>query len=225
MQATATGASTKSDLAYRRLRRAIVSFEVAADAPLDEAELMRRYGFGRTPLREALKRLAREQFIIWPPHRTPYVRAIGLDELPSLYETRLLLEVPVAGLAAERIAADELAGLDDLLVRIREAADAARPYEEVELDHELHVAIARGTHNRYLVEAVTALNCGSLRLWYLAQRQLGMTHVHELHERLVDALRRHDRPLAEELAREHVLRSHQRQLALHALPVELHREG
>ncbi|HEX5505344.1 MAG TPA: GntR family transcriptional regulator [Thermomicrobiales bacterium] len=220
MQAAATAPGTKSDQAYRCLRRAIVTFEVGADAPLDEAALMARYGLGRTPLREALKRLALEQFIRWPPHRTPYVRALGLDELAPLYETRLLLEVPVAGLAAERIADAELAGLDALLARIRQAADAGRPYEEVELDHELHVAIARGTHNRYLVEAVTALNCGSLRLWYRAQRQLGMTHVHELHERLVGALRRHDRPLAEQVAREHVLRSHQRQLALHALPVE-----
>lgn len=210
-------AKTKGDLAYQRLRRAIVTFEIASDAPLEENELMARYDLGRTPLREALKRLVLEQFIIWPPHRTPYVRAISVHDLQPLYETRFLLEVPVAGLAAERITDEELAGLDAILEALREETAANRVYEAVELDHELHSAIARATHNRYLAEAINALNCGSLRLWYLAHRQLGMTQVERLHAELVDALRRHDRELAEGVARQHIVKSQERQLALNAL--------
>jgi len=209
-------AKTKGDLAYRTLRQAIVTFEIPAGVPLDEAELMARYGLGRTPLREALKRLALEHLVVWPAHRTPYVRAVSVDDLAPLYETRFLLEVPVARLAAERITEPELAGLEAILDELQETIAAGHTYDVVELDFALHAAIARGTHNRYLAEAITALNCSSLQLWYRAHQQLGLSRVQRLHTDLVAALHDHDPARAEALAREHIVASHRRQLALSA---------
>ena len=204
---------TKSDQAYKALRRVIVVGEIAANTPLDETHLMERLGTGRTPIREALKRLALEQFVVWPPRRTAYVREIGPFEVSRLYESRLVLEEPVARLSAERITDARIAELDRICSELELASDAGNAYEAVELEQQLHMAIAHGSDNRFLVEAVGNLNRGSLRLWYIAQQQLGL----ENHRDIVEALRTRDPERAAAEARRHVLASYDRQVRLQAL--------
>lgn len=212
---------SKSDIAYRSLRRAIVTSQIGVNQPLDEAVLMARFEVGRTPLREALKRLALEQFIVWPPHRTPYVRAMSVDDLRRLYETRFLIEVPASGLAAERIGVDELDALEEALKGMSAAVAAGDVYEAVEADWAIHSAIARGTKNRFLEEAVNQLNCGSLVIWYRAHSQLGLGDAHATHLGLVEAIRRHDRAAAEELMQRHISTSQRRQQELHSLVADV----
>jgi DNA-binding GntR family transcriptional regulator len=211
---------TKADDAYRRLRRDIVVGDIPASSALDDAELARRYGTGRTPLREALKRLAQEQFIVWPPRRTPYVRELSLHDLHRLYESRLLIEVPAARLAASRITDQQLAAVAQISDALCEAARKGRVYESIEHDHALHLAITRGADNRFLADAVGHLNCGSLRLWFVAHQQLGLAGVPADHEPIVEALRARDPERAEAAVREHILLSHRNQLDVKALPAE-----
>ena len=211
------GTNTKAEHAYASLRRAIVVGEVAANTPLDEADLVTRLGTGRTPIREALKRLAMEQFIVWPAHRTPYVREVGAQELSRLYEARLLLEEPTARIAATRIGANQLRDLDLICDRMEEAAEVGKVYEAVELDHQLHLGIARGSDNRFLAEAVDNLNCGSLRLWYLSHQEIGLEKVPQNHRTILDALRSRDPDRAAEATRQHILNSLDRQLRRQSL--------
>jgi DNA-binding GntR family transcriptional regulator len=201
---------TKADVAYERLRRAIVTHEIDGGDLLDEGILGERFVVGRTPLREALKRLALEQFVVAPPHRTPYVRPFVLTDLQPLYETRLLLEVPVSGLAAERIAPPDLADLEENLTVMREAIARNDVYDVIEADYAFHSKLARGTQNRYLAEAINQLNRGSLRLWYLAHLKLGLRSVEAMHANIVAVLRRGDRAAAEEVMREHIISSQAR---------------
>lgn len=209
---------TKSDHAYQALRRGIVVGEIETNEPLDEADLMARFDTGRTPIREALKRLALEQFVVWPPRRTAYVRETSAHELHRLYESRLLLEEPVSRLAAERITDAGLAELDRFCDELETAAEEGKVYEAVEIDHALHLAIARGSENRFLVDAVRNLNCGSLRLWYVAHEQIGLGDVPAHHRAIVDALRTRDPERAAAETRNHILISHERQLRLQSLP-------
>lgn len=208
-------AVTKADQAYERLRREIVIGAIDGETPLDEAEMMRRFDLGRTPFREALKRLALEQFVIWPPRRTPFVRTIGAGDLARLYEARLILEEHTASAAAERASDSEIDELVGILDSYTECIARNQVYEAVELDHALHHSIARASHNRYLAEAVRALNCGSLRLWYVAHDRLGMVGTDADHQAIVDAIRQHDKEGAAAAAREHVHESYRRQLRLH----------
>lgn len=201
---------TKADAAYEALRRAIITGEIDDGEPLDEAALIERFGVGRTPLREALKRLALEHFIVAPPHRTPYVRPFSLTELQPLFETRLLLEVPVCGVAAERITPSLLAETESLLGAMEAAIAQGDVYRVVEIDYGLHSAIARGTQNRFLAEAINQLNRGSLRLWYRAHLALGLESVAAAHAEIVAALRRGDRAAAEEVMRDHIRTSRAR---------------
>ncbi len=201
---------TKADVAYRALRQAIVTMGIDGEEPLDEAALGERFGVGRTPLREALKRLALEQLVIAPPHRTPYVRSFNLMDLQPLFETRLLLEVPVAGTAAERATAKDLADLWANLDAMQQAVARNDVYETIEIDYRFHSLLARATQNRFLAEAINQLNRGSLRLWYMAHLKLGLKSVVSHHSGIIEALEGRQRAVAEEVMRQHVLRSQSR---------------
>lgn len=212
-------AATKSDQAYATLRRAIVMGRLPEDEPLDEGLLMAEFGFGRTPVREALKRLANDRFINWPPHRTPYVRGIRAAELPRLYEARHLLEVPCTELAVARADDEELAGLEAMCEQMAEEVAKNRAYEAVELDHAFHLGVAKATGNRWLADSVERLNCGSLRIWYVAHARLGMNFVVDQHVQILRAIQRRDASEAARLATAHIDTSYRRQLESRELPV------
>ena len=210
------GPSTKADQAYLSLRRAIVVGQIPGDEALDEGALMQQLGTGRTPIREALKRLALEQFIVWPPRRTPYVRDLSVKDLHRLYESRMQLERPAARLAATRATSEQLDEVQRLGDEVRRTARAGDVYANIEADHALHIAITRGADNRFLTEAVDRLNCGSLRLWYVAHQRLGLHDVADTHQQIIDALLTRDPQVAEQAVRDHILLSLRRQLSLNA---------
>jgi DNA-binding GntR family transcriptional regulator len=209
---------TKMDAAYQLLRRVIVTGDIGTDEPLDEPELMRRFNLSRTPLREALKRLALEQFVTWPPHSTPFVRTVTLAELPSLFEARLILEEPAGKMAALHISNKDLADLDATSDAIEEFIAAGEFYRAVELDHALHQAIAQASGNPFLAQAVSRLNCGSLRLWYIAHEGLRDQTATARHADLIAALRSKDPDRTAEETRRHIWRSYDRQMVLRAMP-------
>jgi GntR family transcriptional regulator, rspAB operon transcriptional repressor len=209
--------STKTERIYRLLREAIVSGELREDTALDDAELMARFDVGRTPLREAIKRLALEEFVIWPPHRTPYVRTTSAYDLAQLYEARQIFEIPAARIAAERATAADLDQLEEYCTLLDRAIKAGNMYEVAEQDYNFHTGVARASKNRFLVEAVSHLNCGSLRLWYQNYVQLGTDRISEDHRKALSALRARDAEKAAAVGLEHIQFSHERQLTLHGL--------
>lgn len=206
--------ATKADHSYRSLRRAIVVGEIPAGRPLEEDELVKFIGTSRTPVRESLKRLTQEQFIVWPARRSPYVRTLSPEDVRSLYESRAILEVPAAGLAAERATASQLENVQRCGDRLRESAAAGDVYASIEADHALHIAVTEGSGNRFLTEAVDRLNCGSLRLWYVAHERLGLETVPDQHAAIIEALHAHDVAGAERAVRDHIRVSFERQVKL-----------
>src|SRR5437870_13123370 len=92
----------------------IVSLELRPGAVIDERRLMERLGIGRTPVREALRRLAQERLVEVYPRRGMFVTGVDVRELARLSEVRAVLEPEAARLAAERATEadrEELAGL------------------------------------------------------------------------------------------------------------------
>jgi GntR family transcriptional regulator, rspAB operon transcriptional repressor len=208
---------TKSERAYLTIRRAVVTGEVAEGTVIDEVELIDRLGLGRTPVREALKRLAIENYIVWPSHAKPFVRVLGISDLHGIYEARLLLEVHASRLAAERARPADLGQLDRTVAAMKDAVATGDIYRSVELDYEFHSFVAAATQNRFLTELVSAQNSHVLRLWYRARERSGLAGTVEPHAMIVEALRGKDPAHAETLAREHTNRSYERQLAQYGL--------
>jgi GntR family transcriptional regulator, rspAB operon transcriptional repressor len=205
----------KSVIAYSAVRRAIVKHDLPASTPLDEAVLQKRFDIGRTPLREALKRLTHERFLVWPPRQAPTIRDVSLEELSRLFETRMILEPQIARLAAQRATTEDGIRFRRLCHLLKEATGRGDTYLSVELDFAFHAAVADSTRNRFLREASDNLNRQSLRLWYRSQRAHGIENVDVLHLQLADAITQGDVTSAYALAREHVERSIDRQNRLH----------
>lgn len=205
---------TKSEQAYAAVRRAIVTHALPSSVPLDETMLFDHFPYGRTPLREALKRLSYEGLLLWTPHQAPMIRDVGLYEMQHLFKARRILEYEIATLAAERATRDDIDCMNMFRTKLADASRAGYVYEAVELDFALHSAIAVATKNRFLVEASNNLNLQSLRLWFRAQHQLGVSNIDRSHTDLVNAISRHDTQKALELTISHIDSSFERQQAL-----------
>src|SRR5436309_9497117 len=115
--------SSLADRAYHAIREMIVSLELRPGAVIDERRLMERLGIGRTPTREALRRLAQERLVEVYPRRGMFVTSVEIHDLASLAEVRLVLESHVARLAAERATDEDRSGFDTLLGELVHGTD------------------------------------------------------------------------------------------------------
>jgi len=104
-----------SEQAYRSIRDLIVTLDLPPGAVVSEADLMARLGMGRTPVREALRALARERLVEVYPRRGIFVAGVDPRELSALSEARSVLEPAAARLAAVRLTDTDRATIDELL--------------------------------------------------------------------------------------------------------------
>src|SRR5687768_9710248 len=111
-----------SDDAYLRIRDLIVSLELSPGAIVNERELMKRLGLGRTPVREALRTLAQEKLVEVYPRRGIFVAPVDVRDLASLSEVRALLESHAAALAATRATPEERDATGALIAELDRAA-------------------------------------------------------------------------------------------------------
>ena len=191
-----------SEQAYSQLRDMIVRLDFAPGDVLREDALQERLGLGRTPIREALQRLAREHFITVIPRRGMFVSGIDVSELSMLFETRTVLEPYAARLAAAR-------GTDDHWVRMADAldgvSDAAGNEDLMTIDRLGHEIMWEAASNRFLVDTLDMLYAQSDRLWHLYLADVAdMSHAVEEHGEIMDALRSGDGERAGELTEEHI---------------------
>jgi DNA-binding GntR family transcriptional regulator len=145
----------------------ILRTELEPGQALVEAELVTATGLGRTPIREALRRLVHEGLVEIRPRRGTFVSQVTIGDLPQIFEVRLGIEGIVAGLAVERCTEDDLDELRDLLDRQR--ASANDEDAGVALDGELHRLLLRVARNRYLEDIYQRVGDASLRLLYLTR--------------------------------------------------------
>ena len=200
--------ATKSNVAYDRARRDIVTGVITANEAIDEVVLGQRYGLGRTPIREALKQLRNDQLIVWPDRRSPYVPEIGVAQVKSLYEARSIFESQIAMLAAQRITEDAAVRLDGLVAQQAGFVERHMAYEAAEVDLLFHKAVAEATGNPFLVDASTRVNISALRIWHemiVTEEMLATEHAD-----IVDALRRHDPDLSVAAVDRHIRNAYRR---------------
>jgi DNA-binding GntR family transcriptional regulator len=193
-----------ADRAYAALRDRIVSLRIAPGAPINEDALGRELDMGRTPVREAIKRLALENLVTVFPRRGTFASEINITDLAHISDVRQQLESHAAFRAAERITAAQRAELDDLLERIGAPNGAPRD-ELMRLDAEIHRFVHRCTANPYLEETLGRYFNLSLRIWYLVLDRLPhLTERVREHRALLEAVREGDAERARRIAAEHV---------------------
>jgi DNA-binding GntR family transcriptional regulator len=195
-----------AERAYVDLRDRIVTLRLAPGTVLREDELMREMGIGRTPLREAVKRLALENLVAVQPRRGTFVTAVEASDIVNITEVRAELEGFAAELAAMRMNGEARAAAEALLEEIEEVT---QPHEQewlMRFDERIHHFVWEASGNPYLIETLERYFTHSLRIWYLVlDRVPGLGHaVHDqLH--LLEALLDRDGARARSIMREHVL--------------------
>jgi len=190
--------------AARQLRELIVRLELPPGSVLREAELCQRLQVGRTPLREAIQRLAHEDLVRVYPRRVTVVAPLDPADLKQVAEARQVLEPAVAMLAARQVSGEELAQLDEILAGMRRARAAGDWEGYLRCDYELHLAVARASGNRLLAQAVEQTLALGLRFWYVSFRWVGLPGLPDHHDLLVNAIRTRDPELARQRMLEHV---------------------
>ncbi len=195
---------TMAAAAARQLRELIIRLELPPGAVLKEAELGRRLGVGRTPLREAVSRLAHEGLVRVYPRRVTVVALLDLGELKQVAEARRVLEPAAAMLAAERASDEELGRLGEILAGMHRARAGGDWEGYLRRDHELHLAVAWASGNRLLAEAVERTLSLGLRFWYVSFRWVGLPGLPNQHDLVVEALRARNPELARQRMLEHV---------------------
>lgn len=179
--ATAAQRELLADRAYVELRDRIVTLRIPPGEPIDEDRLGQELAMGRTPVREAIKRLALENLVTVFPRRGTFASEINITDLAHVSDVRAQLEGHAAYRAAERITDAQRAELDELLKELR----ASRGSDDVErlmaLDARVHRFIYRCTGNPYLEETLTRYFNLSLRIWHLVLDRLPhlFARVHE----------------------------------------------
>jgi DNA-binding GntR family transcriptional regulator len=189
-----------ADKAYHEIRGLIVSLELAPGAVIDERELIERLEIGRTPVREALRRLAHERLVEVYPRRGMFVTGVDVRELARLSEVREVLEPEAARLAAERATDVDRAELGALLVEL----DAGRS-ELIDLDERIHRAVYRAAHNDLLEATLEQYYVLALRIWSIAlDRAHELEEAVEEHRALLEAIQAGDGDRAADTMRAHV---------------------
>jgi DNA-binding GntR family transcriptional regulator len=196
------------EVAYERLKRLIVTVEIPPGTALSEPALVAHLGIGRTPVREALRRLADERLIVIFPRRGLVVAQLGLPEVQQLFEARLTVEGDLARLAAERAAAADHVTLTHLNEAVHEAENDHSFSSFLDVDQRLHREIARIARNTFLTEAADRILTLNAWLWHTHMARYGIEPSdYASHDRIVSAIGGRDAEAAREAMIDHIERS------------------
>jgi DNA-binding GntR family transcriptional regulator len=196
----------EADRAYLELRDRIVTLHLPPGTVLREDELMSEMEVGRTPLREAVKRLALENLVAVQPRRGTFVTAVEATDIVNITAVRAELEAYAAALAAQRLDEDHRAAAEALLHEVEKLSQPEDPDWLMRFDERIHRFTWEAAGNPYLSETLERYFTHSLRIWYLVLDRLpGLGHAVHDQTHLLEALLAGDAERARGIMREHVL--------------------
>jgi DNA-binding GntR family transcriptional regulator len=193
---------SRAELAYKRLRQSIRMGEFRPGQRLREAELATQLNVSRTPIREAIRRLASDGLIEVAPSGGVMIINLNKQQVRDLYALRETLEGAAARLAAQHASPAAIATMRELL----DAGKAAQePRQLARLNQLFHREIQDAAHNRYLALALVQLSDSLALLPGTTYEVPGRSEAaYEEHMAILDAINSRELEKAEELARHHI---------------------
>jgi DNA-binding GntR family transcriptional regulator len=178
-QATASGvdalgpvqARTLTDQAYQLLKDAIITLEVGPGTPLSELQVANRLRISKSPVREALQRLARDGLVMLEPNRRCVVTGVDESSVRDWYELRLMLEPRSLASIIDRIPAETLTFLEGVNRLAIEAVEQREPLDYIHNSDLFHLTLVDLNPNRSLVAVVRDL-FNKIRRVRIAQYQV-----------------------------------------------------
>ncbi|HXN04726.1 MAG TPA: GntR family transcriptional regulator [Candidatus Acidoferrum sp.] len=196
---------SQGERAYLLIRDQIVTLKLAPGSVIEEAKLRQELGLGRTPIREALQRLAHENLVSFVPHRGTFVSDINLTDLHRLTEVRTEMEGYAARLAADRATTSDRGQMQGLMAEL-DTIDGADVHTLMRLDQRIHRLVYQATRNPFLQAMLEEIFNLSLRIWFLGlDRGVRIKQAVEEHRQLLGAVVSRDGQRAESVMRQHVM--------------------
>ena len=157
---------TLGEKAYAMLVKRITRLEIEPGSVLAEKQLIEELSIGRTPIREALQRLAIEGLVTHLHHRGMFVSEITYANVQEIYEFRSLVDGHACRLAAERATAEQARELNDCHAALVKATETDDVDEYVKYDRRFHHILATAAQNSFLAETIPRIFNLHLRLWF-----------------------------------------------------------
>jgi DNA-binding GntR family transcriptional regulator len=191
--------NTQANLAYQELKKRILMGFFGASGRLREIEVAELLNMGRTPVREALKRLEDEGLVTHEPRRGLVVTSLDQQSVTELYAMRELLEGGAARFAAKHASEAEI---DNMAHILREGSQGDDP---VAANLAFHQSIYGAAHNKFLIRALRSLTDSTYLLGRSTLETPGRPDAaHREHMAIYEAIRDGDPLRAEQVAREHI---------------------
>lgn len=189
MSKSALEKKSQASKAYEIIEEMIVSLKLSPGAKISEKYLCESLGMGRTPVREALQRLAAEGTIVIAPRAGIVISEIDITDQFRLIEVRRELERIMAGRAALLATPEERAQFTELAKDFNIAADASDENMFITTDRNFNNLVAATARNKYALLAMSAIQAQTRRFWYLYFKQFGdLSKVSRLHASLALAI-------------------------------------
>jgi DNA-binding GntR family transcriptional regulator len=184
---------TMTERAYRQIEELIVTLQLPPGMVLSEQMLAQRLDIGRTPIREALQRLARDGLVLILPRRGILVSEINVRTQLRLLEVRRELERLLARLAAERATPAERAEFDEIAAGMLAASEAADDMAFVRLDLQFNNLVSQAARNEFATRSMALMHGLSRRFWYQHYKEVAdLPLAAKLHAEVAQAIARRD---------------------------------
>jgi DNA-binding GntR family transcriptional regulator len=157
---------TISDFIYNNLKSAIINAKLRANQRINEKELAEQFRVSRTPVREAVLRLAAEGFVQIDSYRRAVVKEISYKELKEIFEVLGALDRLAVDLAVDNLTIKEIRKLEKLLDKMQQYCNLNSIEKYLELNVEFHNEIWKAVPNKLLVETLHSIRDKMLRYNY-----------------------------------------------------------
>ena len=195
-----------ADFAYRILCDELIVLDIKPGEPLNDEVISRRLGVGRTPIREAMKRLESDHLVVAYPRRGTFAAGVDIKDLAEISEIRHLLE-PAAAARAARMASPKLRQeLRDFAREVEQLLPGMQSQQDLmRLDMRVHRTIYRATGSRHLQDVLIRYDNLATRIWSLVLEKLPPVSEHiAQHIELLECIAAGDSEAAARLTAQHV---------------------
>jgi DNA-binding GntR family transcriptional regulator len=198
-------ARTVNETVYIRLRDHILAGGAAIGQRLDEREVSNQLGVSRTPVREAISKLAADGIVEYRPHQGNYVRRLTVKEVTDLYVVRIELEALAVRLSMEKLDTEFLHTLSEIVDATQAAMLAGDLVEFARQDRQMHALLVRTADNSALTDYLGRIEHLIQMARNLANQRPGFPETtDEQRHALLDAFKRGDTGKAVDAMRRHI---------------------
>ena len=203
--------SRESDRVEKELRELILTLLVEPGLAISESSLIKRYGWGRTPLREAFQHLAEQSLLQIIPRHGVVVTPLSVFEFVEVMEAMAMVIGPAASLACKHLTEGEVLQLEQTIELSKNAASNSDFVSVATQDYEFHRILAVATGNRYLCRHLLHLHQVATRFNLASwKRDSSVEFSLNEHRKILEALHRHDEIEVRTVMLEHIENARQR---------------